>query len=445
MNQLSKAHIGFVLAPGFRAADVVGLQAVLGFHPRNQSHYVARSLEPVRGTPGLGLHPTTTFRDCPKLDVLVVGELSEDACQDPELLAFLADQAARARFVIGVSSGVLALARAGVLDGLRVTADQASLAALEGGAAELVDARRVVVDGKLFTAGPSTGGLEAAFMVLRELRGDRVAKLAELSLEYDPSEQYPVAPGEAPPSPEAARELLAATPPLRVAVLCPPRLYAPDIIGAVDVLGRLPQAEIHYVWKRPGPIPSILGPTLEADTALDACPPADVLIVGATMPDCCSDPDVLDFMRRQAEGASAILGVCAGVLVLGAAGLLDAKVATTNFHMLGLLPRVGARSCDREVVSDGRLYTAGPAIGSYEVALMAVRELCGEASARAIEQGLLEYGPNPVFGVGTPERAGPWLTAVSRASLAPALPFYARSVRRGLGHAASPLRPAPSA
>lgn len=424
MRILNRVSVGFVLTPGFRAADVVGVQSVLGIHPRTPCSYVAASLECVRGTSGFPIVPNATFERCPPLDVLVVGELAPEALDDPALLSFLAERVRSAKAVIGVSNGVVALERAGCLEGVRVTADRRSLVALQGSAAVPIDQPGPVVDGKFHTAGPSTGGIEAAFVVLQKLRGTLLAKLAELTLEYDPQPRFMAAEV----SPDAFDDVDRA---LKVAVVCPPGMYVPDIMGAVDVLGSLPGAEVFYVWKKPGASKGLLGPTLVADTSFADCPPVDVIVVGATLPEVCADPAVLAFFSEREAEASAVISVCAGVLVAGAAGLLEGRPATTNFHMLGLLSTVGARRCEAHTVSAGKVHTAGPAVGSYEVGLRVVEGLFGARVAASLEREVLEFRPRPLFGVGRPELAGPWLTALSKGALLPLLPFFWWAARRG--------------
>ncbi|WP_052744173.1 DJ-1/PfpI family protein [Streptomyces odonnellii] len=111
-----------------------------------------------------------------------------------------------------------------------------------------------------------------------------------------------------------------------------------------------------------------------------------------------------------ARRAKHLIAVCDGALLAGAAGLLEGRRATTNFHVLDLLPEVGAIPvAGREVVRDGNIWTAGPATGSYEAALLVLAELHGEEAAKRAELDI-EYAPHPAFGTGSPLLAGPELT-----------------------------------
>ena len=107
---LKRTAIGFIVTAGFRAADVVGIGAVLGIDPRHKIHYIGSTEDEVYGTPHFPLVPSTTFARCPELDVLVVGELSAESMNDSACLEFIKNSAKKAAYVIGVSNGVVALA-----------------------------------------------------------------------------------------------------------------------------------------------------------------------------------------------------------------------------------------------------------------------------------------------------------------------------------------------
>jgi cyclohexyl-isocyanide hydratase len=120
--------------------------------------------------------------------------LAPETTNDPELIAFLAEQGRKAKYVIGVCNGVVALGAAGLLTGKRVTTSINSLPLLKRlGAAEVVTTGGPVVDGNIYTARPSIGGFEAALMVADLALGRQSAQMANLIVEYDP--HPPLGPG----------------------------------------------------------------------------------------------------------------------------------------------------------------------------------------------------------------------------------------------------------
>ena len=425
MGQFKKVRIGFVLANGFRAADVIEIQAVLGMHLRNKIYFIAENKQCVYGKSGFAIIPNATFRECPPLDVLIIGEQLNTELENKIFIEFLRKKVQAATYVIGVSNGVIALAKCGVLTGLKATTDRANLSKLETYGVIPVNRRETVIDGRFYTSGPSTGGIESAFMILRKLRGDFITGLTELTLEYNPQKQFATA------YYTSSKKLPELTTPLKVAVLMPPFAFAPDIIGALDVFGSIPKTEIYYVWKEKGKSRSIASLSMMSGTTFNDCPQVDVLIVGAVMPNISADQEVLDFLMAQEKNAKAIISICAGVFVIGGAGLLKNKNAASNFHMTSLLPCVGAIPSYNEVQVDEKIYSAGPAVGSYEAALMAVNNICGKEWAAYIEQEILEYEPHPVMKTGSPELGGRLRTLISKLLIAPMNPVYKYYARKG--------------
>jgi transcriptional regulator GlxA family with amidase domain len=197
---------------------------------------------------------------------------------------------------------------------------------------------------------------------------------------------------------------------LKVATLVCPDVFMPDIIGGQTVFGMVPNTETYLVWKNLEQFNAMPNWPMCATSTFETCPNVDVLIVGATSPEVVSDPEVLAFVKQQAKHASIVIGICAGTLLLGAAGLLKDKKARTNFQMMDTLEELGAHPVvGQGVLIDGKFYTAGPVSGSYEAALLALATLRGEEIAQIMEL-TLEYDPKPPFGVGSPELAGKVLT-----------------------------------
>ncbi len=417
-----KKQIGFALVPGFRNADVMALEAILTFHPGNKIHYIAEKNGFVEGVSGYGFKSTCTFADAPQLDVLVIPELSDSGVSDPALQKFIQAQYQACTFVVGISSGVIALAKSGMINGKTVTADRSSLESLKTFDLTPVDKKSFVKDQKLITAGPSTSAFEAGYYVMSQLRGKALTKMLELNLEYNPTVCFDDIRQTELPQPGRA--------PLNIAVITPPNPYFPDVAGAIDVFSRLPGAKIHYVWKDKGEKKTILGPTIRSTMTFKECPQMDVLVVGAITPNATVDEDLIAFYKKQAPGAKAVVGVCAGVFVAGAASLLENRMSVTNFHMLGMLKNVGGHRHNTETISDGKYHTAGPAIGSYEIALQVVAQLMGRETAAYLEGHCLEYRPQPLFNMGTPRLAGKVRYGLSKLISTPLVVLYNPKVKR---------------
>jgi cyclohexyl-isocyanide hydratase len=186
-----------------------------------------------------------------------------------------------------------------------------------------------------------------------------------------------------------------------------PDLTQLDLTGPLQVLARLPNSRVIVAAKSQDPVPSDCGLSLLPTHSFANSPPFDLIcvpggvkgVIGAI-----GDRDTIDFVRRQAANAKYITSVCTGAFVLGIAGLLEGRRATTHWAYTELLPLVGAKYEKARIVRDGNLFTAGGVTAGVDFGLSLVAEIAGEATARAIQLGI-EYDPAPPFDSGHPDRA----------------------------------------
>ena len=97
---------------------------------------------------------------------------------------------ARARFITSVCSGSLLLAAAGLLDGYRATTHWSAYETLGAFGVEVVCGERVVVDRNRITGGGVTAGIDFGLVLLAQLRGEPIARLSQLAMEYDPAPPF---------------------------------------------------------------------------------------------------------------------------------------------------------------------------------------------------------------------------------------------------------------
>jgi cyclohexyl-isocyanide hydratase len=138
---------------------------------------------------------------------------------------------------------------------------------------------------------------------------------------------------------------------------------------------------------------------------------------GAGVLDLMDDPEVLSFLRMQAEQARFVGSICTGALVLGAAGLLRGRQATTHWAWTDLLVPLGAIPTKGRVVRDGKFMTGGGVTAGIDFALTMVAELAGRDVAESIQLGI-EYAPAPPFDSGSPDTARPEILAAVREKMA---------------------------
>ncbi|WP_127088246.1 DJ-1/PfpI family protein [Aquabacter cavernae] len=192
--------IGLLFFPGMTQLDVTGPFEVFARLPGVRMHLLWKRIEPITSDVGLTVMPTTTFADCPALDVLCVGGGPGQMAlmDDPEVMAFVAQAGAEARYVTSVCAGCFILAGAGLLDGYRSACHWLSRDQLSVLGAIPVN-ERIVVDRNRISGGGVTAGIDFAFQVAAELCGDDVAKRLQLMLEYDPKPPFDISETTAPP------------------------------------------------------------------------------------------------------------------------------------------------------------------------------------------------------------------------------------------------------
>ena len=176
--------------PGMTLLDLAGPQLALGMH--GETYLAWKDRDPVRCDSGMTILPTHTFEECPgDLDVLFVpgGMNTAQWMDDETVLTFLRKKAGEARFVTSVCSGALILAAAGLLDGVRAATHWRAYDALEALGAQ-ASRERVTVDGNRITGGGVTAGLDFSLTLLARLRGETVARMTQLGMEYDPAPPF---------------------------------------------------------------------------------------------------------------------------------------------------------------------------------------------------------------------------------------------------------------
>jgi len=183
-------EIGMLLYPGLTLLDLIGPQTVFSWFAN--IHLVWKTKDLVFSDTGIGIQPTSTFETCPReLDILFApgGFGQQGIMNDGEVLGFLADRGAQAKYVTSVCSGSLLLGAAGLLKGYKATSHWAARESLRMFGAEPVEAR-VVVDRNRITGGGVTAGIDFGLVILAKLRGDDAAKLTQLAMEYDPEPPF---------------------------------------------------------------------------------------------------------------------------------------------------------------------------------------------------------------------------------------------------------------
>ncbi|MDZ7626861.1 MAG: DJ-1/PfpI family protein [Parvularculaceae bacterium] len=210
-----------------------------------------------------------------------------------------------------------------------------------------------------------------------------------------------------------------------------PNVTQLDFTGPLQVLSRLPSAKIHIAASTMAPVATDATLTLNPTTTFADCPPADVLVIpgGFGVDDAMNDPALMSFVSRESARATYVTSVCTGAFILGAAGLLKGRRATTHWAYREDLALVGAIPVKARVVRDGNVFTGGGVTAGIDFALTLAAEIAGEAVARAIQLSL-EYDPAPPFDAGAPEKATAETLAATKQRFAPRLDAFRQALAR---------------
>jgi transcriptional regulator GlxA family with amidase domain len=194
---------------------------------------------------------------------------------------------------------------------------------------------------------------------------------------------------------------------MQIAILIFDELTALDAVGPYEVLSRLPGAELSFVASEPGEKRTDTGALgLSADLSIDDLPDPEIVLVpgGQGNRPLLTDERVLAWLRRAHESSTWTTSVCTGALVLGAAGILEGKRATTHWAYRDRLRGFGADPVAERVVEDGKVITAAGVSAGIDMALRLAARSAGDEVAQAIQLGI-EYDPEPPFDSGSPEKA----------------------------------------
>ena len=177
-----------------------------------------------------------------------------------------------------------------------------------------------------------------------------------------------------------------------------------DFSGPAQFLSRLPGARIHVAAETIAPVATDCGFSILPNISFADCPQAAIICVpgGMGVAAALENHALIKFVRTQSANATWVTSVCTGAFILGAAGLIDDKHATTHWGYTQLLEKFGATYQHARVVRDGNLVTAGGVTSGIDFALELIAIISGEDTAKSIQLSL-EYNPAPPFAGGTPD------------------------------------------
>jgi transcriptional regulator GlxA family with amidase domain len=194
---------------------------------------------------------------------------------------------------------------------------------------------------------------------------------------------------------------------MQIAILIFDKLTVLDAVGPYEVLRSVPGWEVQFVAPQAGTQRADSGALgLVADYSIEEVTAPDMVLVGGGEGNrpLLEDEQVLGWLREVDGQTRWTTSVCTGSLLLGAAGLLEGKRATSHWLYLDRLREYGAEPTAERVVEDGKLITAAGVSSGIDMALHIVDRELGTDAAQAIQLAI-EYDPEPPHDAGSPAKA----------------------------------------
>ena len=182
----------------------------------------------------------------------------------------------------------------------------------------------------------------------------------------------------------------------RVGILIFPAVEVLDFCGPYEVFSvtRLNEGrrreesspfEVLLVAQSGEPVVATGGLRVIPDATLETCPPLDILVVpgGWGTRKEISNQRLLTWISERAKQVETLTSVCTGAMLLGQAGLLDGRRATTHWRSLDRMSQSFTVEDKLHVVEDGHVLTSAGISAGIDMALRVVARCFGEAAGRA--------------------------------------------------------------
>jgi transcriptional regulator GlxA family with amidase domain/DNA-directed RNA polymerase subunit RPC12/RpoP len=149
---------------------------------------VSKTYNPIRSKTVLFITPDYTIKDAPPSDILVVfGGPTQPTTDDPEVMAWIKEQASKDQYVMSVCTGAFILGKAGLLDNLTATTFHTAIDDLAKACpkTKVLPNTRFVDNGRVITTAGISAGIDGALHLVEKLRGRAYAQGVATSIEYD--------------------------------------------------------------------------------------------------------------------------------------------------------------------------------------------------------------------------------------------------------------------
>ena len=179
---------------------------------------------------------------------------------------------------------------------------------------------------------------------------------------------------------------------MKIAFIIYDQMTTLDFIGAYDPLTRLKTMgfinNFHYdVCSNKNRIVSAEGLEIIPDKILNNLNGYDFIVIpgGEGVKDIVQDKEFIEWIKT-AHDKSTITSVCGGSIILGLAGLLKDKKATTHPMIMEDLKKFTSYVTDKRIVEDGNIITARGVTSSIDLGLFLCEKIAGKEIREKIQK-----------------------------------------------------------
>lgn len=378
-------EVGIVVYDGVSAMEAVGMMSVLSELMDTKVRYLAVKPGLVH-TDVMDIEVEHGLFDAKKLDMLVVPGGNAQAMQalksDPRVVQKIKELDARTVLSAATGAGNAMLNHAGV------TVDRYE-----------PHTARFRVNGKYWSGQHGTAAIDMGLAIIQALRGDTYLQGSMLDLEYAPQ----------PPARTERIGTRSGEDSLHIGIVLYDGCFTLDALGPLCVLAQLPRTRLELIGAEPTPVRSgrtVIHPHRTSDEVAHL----DVLLVpGGSVGTwkAAQDTTWRNWILRVDASTDITASVCTGAWILGEAGLLRDRQATTHWYRAEqMLTRYGARFMQERYTSDGKYWTSAGVSAGIDLSLALIQELDGSEAMRNAREKLA-YHPSPPIHAGLPERSDP--------------------------------------
>jgi transcriptional regulator GlxA family with amidase domain len=180
-----------------------------------------------------------------------------------------------------------------------------------------------------------------------------------------------------------------------------------DMMGPRYIFGQAMGVKTKLISLKPGNIKTVMGVEIVPTTVIDSVSNLDILVIPGGFTgtvEAVYNKNLHDWIRKIDKTTKYTSAVCSGVWILGATGLLEKKMASTNWYREEeFLKKYKAIPVNQRYTQDGKYWTSAGVTAGMDMSLAIMMDIYGDKYAQAIMLDM-EYDPKPPLEGGSPEK-----------------------------------------